>query len=90
MSETDWDERRDFEEALADGRGITVEDAQRLITDADAGERAEAVLEGLKEALRKQLGIEVVDVTTDDDEGDVQLELVRVEGSKEAESAIVR
>lgn len=86
MFDTEWDERRDFETRLIDGHGISVDAARRLIADADAGERVAAVLEGLKRALRQQLGIVVVDVSTDD-EDEVVLELVNGE-EVSSESAI--
>lgn len=76
MSETSWQERREFEERLAKGEYTLPSETKRLIDDADACERAEALLEALEGALRTQLGITVMDVTTDDDEGGVRLELV--------------
>ncbi len=79
MSQTSWRERRDFEERLYDGQTLTAEEMQRLLEDADAGERSLAVLEGLEEALKSRFGILLVDATTDDDDGEVRIELVQAE-----------
>jgi len=79
MSQTSWQERRDFEERLDDGQNLTAQETQRLIQDADAAERSVAILEGLEEALKSQLGIVVVDSTTDDDEGRIRIELIQAE-----------
>lgn len=76
---TSWHDRREWEQRLADGRGITAYNTQLLIDDADAAERLEATLEALEHALKTQLGIRVVDATTDDDGGETRLELVREE-----------
>ncbi len=74
--ETDWEERRELEERLAHGDGITVEQAQRLIDDADAGQRHEAKLESIVKAMWDIYSIKVIDSTTDDDEGEVRVELI--------------
>ena len=74
-----WSERREFEERLYGGRSITAHEIQLLIDDADAGERAQAILEALEKALRAQLGLVVVDATTDDDEGEIRIELIPAE-----------
>ena len=63
--------------------GASSADVQQLIEDADAGERAEAMLEALKKALREQLGILVIDSTTDDDGGEMRIELMPVEEKPE-------
>ncbi len=77
MSQTNWQERRDFEERLNDGQNLTTEETQRLIEDADTAERSVAILEGLEYALKSQLGITVVDSTTDDDDGGIRIELIQ-------------
>jgi len=77
MSQTGWQERREFEERLSAGRGLTAHETQRLIDDADAGERAEAVLEALEKALHSQLGVTTINSTTDDDGGEIRIDLVR-------------
>ncbi len=79
MSETSWQERRDFEERLCGGENLTAEQTQRLIEDADAAERSESILEGLEYALKSQFGISLVDATTDDDDGEIRIELVQAE-----------
>lgn len=76
---TSWDERREYEERLAQGGSLSVSEAADLIADADAGGRACAVVEGLERAL-KQLGITVIDTTTDDDGDQVSLEFVQDPG----------
>lgn len=85
MSETSWEERREFEERLYRGQAISAHDMQRLLDDADAGEKAEATLAALGNALRSQLGIAIVDSTTDDDDGQTRIELVRVEEEESSE-----
>lgn len=90
MSETSWHDRREWEARLVDGRGITAYQAQCLIEDADSGERAEAVLEALKKTLRSDLGIAIVDSTTDDDEGEIRIDLVRVEEREAAGESVIR
>ena len=67
MSQTSWQERRDFEERLHDGQNLTAQETQRLIEDSDAAERSVAILEGLQLSLKSQFGIVLVDATTDDD-----------------------
>ena len=58
----DWDQRREIED-----RGtLTGAELQDLIADADSGEIAEALLECLKKALDVQLGLLIVDTSTDD------------------------
>ncbi len=76
MSETSWQERRDFEEGLDELKTLTPESVRRLIEDADTGERSEAILEALKVALKEQCGLLVIDATTDDDDGEVRIEIV--------------
>lgn len=82
----DWEERREIEERMAGGMvyrsltGPTPEEVLSLIRDADALERATATLHALEKALKKELGITVVDATTDDDEGAVRLEFVQSAG----------
>lgn len=76
---TSWKERREFEERLARGYGLTVSETASLIEDADAAERSTAILEALEEALESQLGLVVVDSTTDDDEGEIRIELIPAE-----------
>lgn len=88
MAETDWQERRDMEERLRNGQGISTAEAVRLLKDADQGQRSEAILEGLRRALKDQLGILVIDHTTDDDKDNVLLELIRDE-EVQAETARV-
>lgn len=51
-------------------------EVKELIEDADSGEIAQALYDGLKEAIRDQLGYVVVDMTTDDDDGEYRLCLV--------------
>lgn len=76
MSQTSWQERRDFEERLYEGQNLTAQQTQRLIEDADAAERSVAILEGLEEALKSRFGILLVDATTDDDDGEIRIELI--------------
>ncbi len=72
---SNWDSRRGIEE-----RGtITSDELRDLIEDADEGEVALSLLEGLKEALRVQLGYLVVDTTTDDDDGQYSFTLIKVD-----------
>lgn len=77
--ETTWRERRRFEARLLEGESLTSQDTKRLIDDADVGERAEAVLGALEEAMRAQLGIVVLNATTDDDR-EIRIELIQAEG----------
>ena len=87
---TDWQERREFEERLAQGEGITVVEAQQLIHDVDDAERFEALYKGLRKALKDAYGIVAVETTTDDDEEAV-IELVESgDLSDPLESAIRR
>ena len=74
---TDWEQRRQIEEHLASGDGLSAQEARDLIEDADSGEIAESLMDGLKEALRVQLGFEVIDTTTDDDDGQYCFTLVK-------------
>ncbi len=76
---TSWKQRREFEERLARGYALTVSETASLIEDADAAERSTAILEALEEALESQLGLVVIDCTTDDDEGEICIELVPAE-----------
>ena len=76
---TDWDTRRGIEE-----RGtITSAELRDLIEDTDEGEIASALLEGLKEALKVQLGILVINTSTDDDDGEYTFNLVKVESDED-------
>lgn len=84
--QTDWKERRQFEERISNGFALRTEETKRLIEDADAGERATAILEALEETLRTELGVAVIDATTDDDEDDIRLELVRAEPEQPLDS----
>ena len=74
--ETRWQERREFDERMLNGKGLTASEIERLITDADVAERSVAIIEGLQEALKSQFGISFVDVTTDDDDGEIRIELI--------------
>jgi len=76
MSQTGWQERREFEERISAGRDLTAHETQRLIDDADVGEQAEAVLAALQKALHSQLGITTINSTTDDDGGEIRIDLV--------------
>lgn len=79
---TDWDTRRAIEE-----RGtVTFTELGDLIQDADEGEITQCLFEGLKEALLKNLGLQVIDVSTD--EG-YQLNIVKVEDDGEDPSVLV-
>ena len=77
MGQTSWQERREFEERLYAGQQITAHETQRLIDDADAAGRAEAALQALETTLQRKLGIAVLDSTTDDDDGNVRIELIK-------------
>lgn len=80
IHQTSWQERRDFEERLHDGQNLTAQETQSLIEDADAAERSEAILEGLRLALKSRFGILLVDATTDDDaDGEIRIELVPID-----------
>ena len=83
MSETSWQERRDFEERIQDGQNLTAQETHRLIEDADAAERSVAILEGLQLSLKSQFGILLVDATTDDDDGEIRIELIQAEDGSE-------
>lgn len=85
---TSWKERREFEERISNGFALRTAETRRLIEDADAGERATAIVEALEEALRSEFGIAVVDSTTDDDEGQIRLELIQVEPDEESLDSI--
>jgi len=85
MSETSWDDRREWEERLIDGLGLTTNQAQLLIADADEGERAVAVLEALEEHLKLEFGVKLVDMTTDDDDGEIRIDLIQIEAGPAGE-----
>lgn len=77
--QTSWKERREFEARICNGLSLRTEETRRLIEDADAGERATAILEALTEALGSKYGIAVVECTTDDDKGEIRLQLIETE-----------
>lgn len=77
---TNWHQRRFFEERLAEGKKLTVEEVRELIDDADEGQRYQLENEALRDALFEHLNLVVVDATTDDDpEGERKLLLVEAE-----------
>ena len=78
FSETSWAERREFEELLAQGKALTARQTTLLIAEADLADRLAATLAGLEKALLSQ-GIVLVDATTDDDDGEIRIELVRAD-----------
>ena len=79
-TETSWQERREFEERLLNGQNLTAQDTQRLIEDADAAERSVAIFEVVQLSLKSRFGILLVDATTDDDDGEIRIELIPAEG----------
>ena len=78
---TDRDARLRIYESLLSGEPPTTQEVEALLEDAAEGERAAEKLEQLEQALA-QMGYALVDVTTDDDEGEV-LELVQVHEDQE-------
>lgn len=74
----DWHDRRTLEDMLVEGAPLTTAQCESLIQDGDEGEQAIARLEALERAIAAELGYELVDVTTDDDE-EVRLQFVPVE-----------
>ncbi len=76
---TSWDERREFEERISKGFALTSAETRRLIRDAEAGERASAIVSALEQTLKERFGMVCVDATTDDDEGMMRIELVRAD-----------
>ena len=63
---TSWDERREFEERISKGFALTSAETRRLIRDAEAGERASAIVSALEQTLKERFGMVCVDATTDD------------------------
>ena len=81
---TDWDQRRAMEEKLATDSGLTITEARDLIEDADTAEVTLSLLEGLQEALLQQLGMKVVDMSTDDEYKFVIVEAEDDDGQNES------
>ena len=78
---TDRDARLRIYQSLLSGEQPTTQEVEALLEDAAEGERAVEKLEQLEQGLA-QMGYALVDVTTDDDEGEA-LELVQVDEDDE-------